>query len=233
MQRCYILQDSIYNRESESKAQEYAALFETQEKELQLTEERAQSQRKTILIVSSMTLVVLLLFILWIVVYNLRKTKERNRIDAKRIDDLIAQKEELRKAYALSHDISHPNADSEVDKEYQTFMRMESIIVEKQMFLNPELLREDILKATGIGKNSLVPIIRKYTGCVNLNDYINRLRVEYAVKMIKENTLFTMDSIAEASGFNSRSTFYRVFQNVFGMTPSQYLETKKQQDQEI
>jgi len=241
MQRCYTLQDSIYNRESESKAREYAALFETQEKELQLTEEKAQSQRKSILIVSSLTLVVLLLFILWIVVYNLRRTRERNRIDAKRIDDLIAQKEELRKAYALTHDISHPNADSseapvspdadsDVDKEYQTFMRMESMIVEKQMFLNPELLREDILKATGIGKNSLVPIIRKYTGCINLNDYINRLRVEHAVKMIKENTLFTMDSIAGASGFNSRSTFYRVFQNVFGMTPSQYLETQKQQN---
>ena len=50
------------------------------------------------------------------------------------------------------------------------------------------------------------------------------MRVEYAVKHLKENKLFTIDHIAETSGFNSRSTFYRAIQNIYGMTPSQYLE---------
>lgn len=36
--------------------------------------------------------------------------------------------------------------------------------------------------------------------------------------------MFTIDHIAETSGFNSRSTFYRAIQNIYGMTPSQYLE---------
>lgn len=46
-----------------------------------------------------------------------------------------------------------------------------------------------------------------------------------------EVKVYTIDSIAEASGFNSRSTFYRVFQNVFGMSPSQYLEIQKEQSE--
>lgn len=241
MQRSYALRDSIYQRESESKAQEYAALFEANEKELRLTEARAESQRKTILIVSATTLIVLLLFILWVVMRNLRITRERNRIDAQRIDELIAQKEELRKAYSQTTD--HPDADKEtkidesaaddvvpdVDKGYQSFMRMETIIMENELFLNPKLTRDDILAVVGIAKNSLVPILRKYAGCTNLNDYINRLRLEYAVKLIKNNKVYTIDSIAESSGFNSRSTFYRAFQNVFGMSPSQYLEIQKEQ----
>ncbi len=240
MQRGYALRDSIYSRESESNAQEYAALFEANEKELRLTEARAESQRKTILIVSAATLIVLLLFILWVVMRNLRITRERNRIDAQRIDELIAQKEELRKAYSQTKDnadedketeIAETSADdvvAETDKDYQSFMRMETIIMENKLFLNPKLNRDDILAVVGIAKNSLVPILRKYAGCINLNDYINRLRLEYAVKLIKSNKVYTIDSIAEASGFNSRSTFYRAFQNVFGMSPSQYLEIQKE-----
>lgn len=238
LQRCYTVQDSIYRRESESKAQEYAALFHSQEKELQLTEERAQSQRKTILIISSLTLIVLLLFILWVLFRNLRITKKRNRIDAQRIDELVAQKEELRKAYSKQSSGTPEEGeaasedDADMNEEYQTFLRMENVIVENQLFLDPTLNREEILKVTGIGKNVLVPLLKKYSGSANLNDYINRLRLEYAVRMMQANKGFTIDYFAEASGFNSRSTFYRAFQNVYGMTPSQYLETQQSLNEE-
>lgn len=119
-----------------------------------------------------------------------------------------------------------------MNEEYQTFLRMENVIVENQLFLDPTLNREEILKITGIGKNVLVPLLKKYSGSANLNDYINRLRLEYAVRMMQANKGFTIDYIAEASGFNSRSTFYRAFQNVYGMTPSQYLETQQSLNEE-
>ena len=105
------------------------------------------------------------------------------------------------------------------DHEYQTFIRMENTIVENRLFLNSKISREDILRATGVGKNTFVPLIKKYAGSVNLNEYINRLRLEHAVRFLRDNRVYTVDYIAEASGFNSRSTFYRVFQNIYGMTP--------------
>lgn len=205
---------------------------------MQLTEERAQSQRKTILIISSLTLIVLLLFILWVLFRNLRITKKRNRIDAQRRDELLAQKEELRKAYSKQSSGTPEEGeaasedDADMNEEYQTFLRMENVIVENQLFLDPTLNREEILKVTGIGKNVLVPLLKKYSGSANLDDYINRLRLEYAVRMMQANKGFTIDYIAEASGFNSRSTFYRAFQNVYGMTPSQYLETQQSLNEE-
>lgn len=229
--RCYALQDSIYARESRTKAQEYASLFDSQEKELELTRTRAQSQRKTILIGASLAFIALLLLILWAVIRNLRIMKQRNRIEAQRIDELLSQKQELRKIYAASApdtapaasapDATTPAADTAdaPDHEYQTFIRMENTIVENRLFLNSKISREDILRATGVGKNTLVPLIKKYAGSVNLNEYINRLRLEHAVRLLRDNRVYTVDYIAEASGFNSRSTFYRVFQNIYGMTP--------------
>ena len=41
MQRCYVVQDSIYTRESKSKAQEFATKFELKEKELLLAKSHA------------------------------------------------------------------------------------------------------------------------------------------------------------------------------------------------
>ena len=231
MLRCYALQDSIYARESRTKAQEYASLFDSQEKELELTRTRARSQRKTILIGASLAFIALLLLILWAVIRNLRIMKQRNRIEAQRIDELLSQKQELRKIYAASApdtapaasapDATTPAADTAdaPDHEYQTFIRMENTIVENRLFLNSKISREDILRATGVGKNTLVPLIKKYAGSVNLNEYINRLRLEHAVRLLRDNRVYTVDYIAEASGFNSRSTFYRVFQNIYGMTP--------------
>ena len=164
-----------FNELLREKTQEYAALFDSQEKELQLTEERAQSQRKTILIVSSLTLIALLLFILWVMFRNLRITKERNRIDAQRIDELISQKEELRKVYAAvptrgATGETTPDRNADSSEEYQSFIRMENLIVENQLFLNPKISREEILKVTGIGKNDLVPLLKKYAGSTNLSD---------------------------------------------------------------
>lgn len=223
MQRCYTVQDSITRRKADGKASENAAKFNAKEKERRLAEKAAaEKRRNTILVISALTAVALLLLILLIVLRNRRRSKQDCGGHALISDKPIATMN--------SEDIAKGEATAETDKDYLAFRQMEAMIVEKELFLNPRLGREDIVKATGIGRNTIAPIIRKCSGCVNLNDYINRLRLEHAVKLMKSNRLYTIDSIAESSGFNSRSTFYRAFQNVFGMSPLQYLEIQKKEN---
>ena len=73
--------------------------------------------------------------------------------------------------------------------------------------------------------NALSYLLKRYAGVSNVNSYLNRLRVEYSVKLIKEKNNFSIEAIAEEAGFNSRSTFYRAFYKQFGMTPTEYIET--------
>lgn len=229
MRRCYALQDSIYAREKESDAQHYAELFATKEKELQLHDATALSQRMVIVAVAASAFAIMLAALLWVLWASLNRTRRRNRIDARRIDELLEQKSELRKLYraeAIDEMAAKAPAAGADDEAYTEFMRMESVIVSRRLFLDPKFGRDDLLRATGIGKNDLVPLLRKYAGSVNLSDYINRLRLEYAVRLMKEHRNHTIDSIAEASGFNSRSTFYRAFLKIWGMTPTQYLQTQ-------
>jgi AraC-like DNA-binding protein len=54
-------------------------------------------------------------------------------------------------------------------------------------------------------------------------------RIEYAQNLLKEGTIkdFTIDQIAEMSGFSSRSTFFSTFKEITGMTPTEFMEQSK------
>ena len=250
-QRGWVVQDSIYTRESKSKAQEYASKFELKEKELQLAKSHALSERRMLLLAGSCVLTVLLIIILWTTFVNLQKTKMRNRIAAKQIDELLAQREELRKVFtqtrnthettkeigtgsslpeeetltaATKTDVAAPGTNS--DENYAKFMKMESQLIEQKLFLKPGFGRDDLIRVTDINKNDLSPLLRRYAGSDNFNDYLNGLKIEYSIKLMKEKPYLSVDAIAEEANFNSRSTFYRAFVKISGMTPAQYMRTK-------
>lgn len=57
------------------------------------------------------------------------------------------------------------------------------------------------------------------------SQYINHLRLEYAVNLLK-NTDMTISTIAYESGFECERSFFRVFKNTMKITPLQYRKKK-------
>lgn len=77
--------------------------------------------------------------------------------------------------------------------------------------------------ALNITTNELNGII-KAAGFRNFNQFINQIRLEYFLfqatrEQLKINSI---EGIAIASGFNSTSTFYRVFKEKYGISPKEY-----------
>ena len=56
---------------------------------------------------------------------------------------------------------------------------------------------------------------------IGIVEYIHRIRIEFAKKLLMRNDL-TMDTVAVASGFSNRWVLTRVFKKVCGMTPGDY-----------
>ncbi|MEY3920867.1 MAG: hypothetical protein RL634_628 [Bacteroidota bacterium] len=54
-------------------------------------------------------------------------------------------------------------------------------------------------------------------------------RVEYAQKLLQQGITkdFTVEKVAELSGFSSRSTFFSTFKEYTGMTPTEFMERNK------
>ncbi len=68
----------------------------------------------------------------------------------------------------------------------------------------------------------LARTFRKFQRCT-VGDYIRRLRVEHACRVISERRRPLAD-VALASGFCDQSQFSKTFRNLTGMTPCQYRE---------
>lgn len=237
LDRCALaLTDSIYMRKTNSRAQEFATIFKVNEKEKLLQEEQARSERSSLMLIGAVVVLILLVTLVIVVYLNLRRVKQRNRIAARQIEELLDQREEFRRCLTcndMQKDVPPMGEKVEQDEEtngtsnqsYETFLRMEQLIMEQQLFLQPRFGRDELLRMTGIHKNDLSCLLKHYAGVPNLNSYLNRLRVEYSVKLIKEKRNFSIEAIAEEAGFNSRSTFYRAFYKQYGMTPTEYIDT--------
>jgi AraC-like DNA-binding protein len=59
---------------------------------------------------------------------------------------------------------------------------------------------------------------------VSFSDFVNRYRVEYAMRRIDDPSSrdFTLVAIAREAGFSSKTSFNRAFKKVTGKTPSEY-----------
>ncbi len=74
--------------------------------------------------------------------------------------------------------------------------------------------------ALGVSRYQISRCFSQRVGC-SFNSYINSLRVECAAELILSASHSVVDASFEA-GFESLSTFYRVFQAAFGMSPKAY-----------
>ena len=62
---------------------------------------------------------------------------------------------------------------------------------------------------------------------VNFSDYINRQRIEYAARMMREHPEQPINELYIKTGFSSSSAFYRNFRHYMGCTPKEYVEKSK------
>jgi AraC-like DNA-binding protein len=71
---------------------------------------------------------------------------------------------------------------------------------------------------------SHIKFIFKYYCRFSISEYLNLIRLSYALELINNGYLeqYTFESLAEKCHFNSRTSFYRNFKKHLGVSPSQY-----------
>ena len=110
--------------------------------------------------------------------------------------------------------------------DYERFLRMDKEVTEKKLYLDGNLNRRKLMRIAGVDKNRFGMMMRKYAK-TNFSGYINSKRMQYAAQLITEHPEYTMKQVAETCGFNSQSTFFRVFKSVFGITPIELSQNNK------
>lgn len=89
-----------------------------------------------------------------------------------------------------------------------------------QNYWQSDLYAESISRALGVTMNYVYRVVRETTGR-SLGEYVEELRLDKACVMLSE-TNEAIKEISEKCGWQISGTFYRVFKQHFGITPSQY-----------
>lgn len=246
-----ILTDSLKAREQQSSAIELATVYETHEREAELEEQTRQVKIRNVMLLSG-GIVFLVLVVLFVRnVQHTRVVRRKNGTMVKTIQELLTYKDELfeakEKIRALSEsqitnetnddpapdDVSatednlaetsdRQTADTrEEERNRLLFEELDSIVTREKLFLKSDLSRDDLMQLIHVNKNRLGKILQQHQE-QNVTSYINNKRLDYAAKLLKEDSNRTVTVIAGLCGLPNIPTFNRLFRTKFGMTPSEY-----------
>lgn len=97
-------------------------------------------------------------------------------------------------------------------------------LYESKPYLNPDCSLSEVSISLDIEKTRLSFVINKYMN-TNFNRLINVMRVKEFLELSRNQQMEIYDlvGVAQKAGFRSKSTFYKSFREVYGVSPKEYL----------
>lgn len=135
---------------------------------------------------------------------------------------LVIRPEMLRKISRIR------NSDDPDEGLKNIYHQIESLFLNTDSYLDFNYTSARISADTGIRSELIRSSIKVYSE-MSVPLFINSYRIKYAIKLIDEDYLqnYSMEALAEKSGFSSQENFNRVFKVLKSCTPTEYLNSKK------
>lgn len=238
--------DSINNRDKENAALELNTMYDTSEKEDYIAKQAFQLKVRNITLTFLTCITLLTLFVLWRMWRFNHIIRYKNKILAKFINERLARKKDsqsldIDEQLMISQDIEDEcilfgdqeeisdetgKASGEEEENKKIFIELNRIVVQDQLYLSSELSREDLAQLVHLNNARFARMIKECTG-TNFNGYINDLRIDYAIKLLKLHPNYTIRAIADEVGFNSTPILYNLFKKKTGMTPYEFKKAQE------
>ena len=213
--RILSLKDSINLRNQKQTAMELSVIYETRDKDIQLIEKDAVIKRNRMFLVMAAIIIVLSLTAIVLIIRYNRIIQRKNKAVVRSIE------EKLQLIQIANHSRSE-NKDDSADR--QLFERIDNAIREKQLFLQADFTRDTLCQMLNINKTQCSSVIKAYANC-SFPTYVNRLRLNHAIELMKRYPQYSIEAIANDCGME-RANFHRRFIEEFGITPSEFKKTK-------
>lgn len=102
--------------------------------------------------------------------------------------------------------------------------KLRSCMENDRLYLNPDLKLQDVASDIGFNASDVSQTLNVFMN-TNFTDFVNQYRVEMFISRMKEEgaSKYTLASLSEECGFSSRTSFFRSFRKLKGMSPSEYI----------
>jgi len=206
--------DSALIWQRKDDATELSVIYQTHEKELALNEAHAETRIHRILLAAAVLVLLLIAYLLWRSYQYNKVLLEKNR----RLLSEIEQRER-EEQQAIMQLKAEPQENLTANQ--QLFCRICDLMeAPDHIYTDSDMDRTRLAQLLGTNEHYVTDAISTCTDGKSVNGFLNDYRLRYAARLLA-TTKDSVALIAELSGF-SRSSFFRVFSDAYGMSPSDY-----------
>ncbi len=120
------------------------------------------------------------------------------------------------------------NVDQEEKILREVFIKVMDLMENEEFYLNKNIKVATLAEELGFSEKLVSRAINKH-GTGNFNNLINTFRIGHAKAMFNSGKYdhYTIEAIAEESGFSNKVSFYNAFKSDTGMSPKQFKALKQ------
>ena len=197
-----MVSDSLHR----SEAHDYAARYHAQEQQLEIREKEAEAERSHIV---SLAVALVALLAIAFAIYFFRQ----KRIVSEKNHALVRMINAMQPKPIDSSAVN--DADSELFEHIDTAIRNE------RLYANVGLQRQDICDRFNISRHTLNDLLAEHADGQSFPQYVNTIRLEKALYLLRDEPAKTISAIATEVGFTP-ANLREQFKRKYGMTPVEY-----------
>ena len=206
--------DSALVWQKQNDAAELVVIYQTHEKELALNEAKVETRIHRALLVAAL-LVILLIGVLFL------RARKYNKVLLEKNRRLLADIEQREQEQQQTIEQLKAEPEENLTANQQLFRRICDLMDgPDHIYTDIDLDRNRLAQLLGTNEHYVTDAISTCTNGKSVNGFLNDYRLRYATRLLATTT-DAVAVIAELSGF-SRSSFFRVFSDAYGMSPSEY-----------
>jgi AraC-like DNA-binding protein len=209
-----VRRDSMDSYTTRQQLNEMSTLFQLED--LQASRSRSRSRLLVALMVMSVLLSVIIAYIIYA-----RKLKKKERMMFKTIHRFMLTD-------SLSYTYLSTQPAEKLTAEQQLYVELCDLMEKKKPFRDPNLNRDTLARRLGTNRTYLGEAIRKCVDGLTVSDFITRYRLHYAASLLLNCPDMPINTVGDEAGFNSRSTYNRLFREFFGVSPTDFREGAKE-----
>ena len=203
------LTDSIHLQERKIDVEQQQ---EIRQKEAEIASRRQSLVILRIILVSAILIILLVAYLLW-------RSYKYNKVLTEKNRRLLAEIEQREQEQQQAIEELEAAPEAELTTEQQLYRRLCELMKQPDVFTEPETNQDTLARLLGTNRTYVYEALRE---CADQTpaDFINGYRLRHATHLLA-TTNDSVALIAELCGL-SRPTFYRLFSETYGMSPSDY-----------
>jgi AraC-like DNA-binding protein len=206
--------DSALVWQKQNDAAELAVIYQTHEKELALNDAQSETRIHRLLLAAAILVILLIGYLFW-------RTRKYNKELLDKNRRLLAEIEQHEREEQQTIEQLKAKPEDVLTAEQQLFRRICDLMDgPDHIYTDTNLDRNRLAQLLGTNEHYVTDAISACADGKSVNGFLNEYRLRYAAHLLATTTDAVV-VIAELSGF-SRSSFFRIFSEAYGMSPSDY-----------